>query len=340
MNKIKFAVIGFGNIGSRHCAVIDANNKAELVAVCDTDLSKQLSVTSLYPGAKFFTDYQEMISHCELDVVSICTPHDLHADMSVAVARHKINILVEKPMALTSDDCQRMIDEANLNKVKLTVVKQNRFNVPVSLVRQLITDGALGQIYQIQCNVFWNRNPEYYSLSEWRGKKSREGGCLYTQASHFIDLILWLFGDVELVSGQVARSKQLVDIEDCGVAHLKFKNGAVGTLNWTTAVHLKNYEGSITIFAEKGSVKIGGEYLNKLEHCDVRGFAMPDEKSFNDKPNSYGKYQGTSSNHDKVIEQLILLLSKDASEVVFGEEGKKTVEFIESVYQHSNYNDL
>jgi predicted dehydrogenase len=212
--------------------------------------------------------------------------------------------------------------------------------VPVALVRQLINDDSLGQIYQIQCNVFWNRNPEYYSLSDWRGKKSREGGCLYTQVSHFVDLILWLFGDVELVSAELARFKQLVNIEDCGVAHLKFKSGALGSLNWTTDVHLKNYEGSITIFAEKGSIKIGGEYLNKLDFFDVQGFAMPDEKLFNDKPNSYGKYQGTSSNHDKVIEQLILLLSEDHSEVVFGEEGKKTVEFIESIYQHSNYKDL
>jgi len=340
MKMIKFAVIGFGKIGSRHCAIIDANDNTILVAVCDIDESKKSVVNKLYPNVKFFTNYIEMLENCDLDNVNICTPHDLHAPMAIESAKRKINILVEKPMALTAVDCQKMIDEASNNNVKLVVVKQNRFNVPVVYVRKLIEDGGLGKIYQVQCNVFWNRNPEYYSDSNWRGKKVREGGCLYTQASHFIDLLLWLCGDIESASATVARLRQDVEIDDCGVATLKFKNGAVGSISWTTDVYSKNYEGSVTILAENGSIKIGGLYLNTLDICDVSGFDIPDQSLFIDKPNSYGKYQGTSSNHDKVIEQLVLLLSNNYSDLVFGAEGKKTIEVIEMIYQNSNYNEL
>ncbi len=331
MDKIKFAVIGCGSIGMRHIAVIDADSNAELVAICDINENKCRELSDLY-GVPYFTDYRELLKNTDAEIVNICTPHGLHAEMSIAASRHKKHVLVEKPMALNVKDCKEMIKEAQNNGVKLFVVKQNRYNTPIALTKKAVQDGKLGKIFMVQCNVMWNRHQEYYSGSDWRGSKKLEGGALHTQVSHFLDLMIWWLGDLVEAKTIMDTLNHNIEIEDCGVAALRFKNGAIGSLFWTTCVYNKNFEGSITLIGEKGTIKVGGQYLNKIEFWDVQSYPLPENIEFTDKPNHYGKYQGTSSNHDKVVQELISQLLKDRGNSVEGDEGIKVIEAIEKIY--------
>jgi predicted dehydrogenase len=266
------------------------------------------------------------------DVISICTPHGLHAPMAIEAIEAGRHVLVEKPMALTTADCRKMIDAAGRAGVRLMVVKQNRFNVPIALTQRALTEGRLGRVFQVAVNVFWNRLDAYYTESLWRGRKALEGGSLYTQVSHFIDLLIWWFGDLVDADALVATRNHTAEIEDCGLAWLRFESGVLGALSWTTCVYNRNYEGSITIIGEHGTIKIGGPYLNKIEHWDVRAYPLPDGISFSDRPNSYEKYQGSSSNHDQVITNVVRRLLNERSQVVEGDEGIKTIEAIELIY--------
>lgn len=332
--KIKFAVVGCGSIGKRHIAVLDAEPQAEIIAICDLDEQKCKELSDIYSGIPYFTSFDTLLETIQVDIVNIVTPHALHADMSIQALNKGFNVLVEKPMALTVKDCVRMNEAAIKNKKKLWVVKQNRYNVPVKLAKDAIDKGMLGQIFMIKCDILWNRYQGYYDESPWRGKKAQEGGALYTQASHFIDLLVWWCGDVTEVKAQIATQNHSIETEDSGNAILKFSNGTLGSLNWTTCVYNKNYEGSITIIGEKGTIKIGGQYLNKIEFWDVQGYPLQEGVEFTDKPNSYGKYQGTSSNHDKVIKVLVEKMNKNPNfgDVVEGFEGIKSIDAIEKIY--------
>jgi predicted dehydrogenase len=237
-------------------------------------------------------------------------------------------------MALTSKDCRKMIQMAADNKMKLMVVKQNRYNVPIVLTKKALDQGKLGRIFMTEVNVFWNRGDAYYSDSPWRGKRRYEGGALYTQASHFIDLLIWFFGDVKKAKTVVDTKNHTIGFEDCGSSILTFASGVMGIVNWTTCIYRKNYEGSITIIGEKGTVKIGGQYLNAIDYWDVFDNPLPKNLTFDDKPNEYGQYQGSSSNHDKVIKDVIASILGKKNTVVGGFEGLKTVQAIELMYKH------
>jgi len=334
MKKIKFSVVGCGNIGKRHVAVIDAEERAEVVSICDIDEEKCKKLASIYGGIPYYTDYSQLISETNADVINIATPHGLHAEMSIAAAKARKNILVEKPMALSVLDCREMIRVANENNVKLMVVKQNRYNIPIALTKKALEEGRLGKIFMVECNVLWNRQQEYYMGSNWRGNVKLEGGVLYTQVSHFIDLLIWWFGDLIKATTHIATKNHQIEIEDCGSSLLQFKTGVMGAINWTTCVYNKNYEGSITIVGEKGTIKIGGQYLNKIEFWDVQSYPLPANINFEDKPNNYGKYQGTSSNHDKTVANVVAQLLNERYETVEGDEGIKTIEAIEMIYNN------
>ena len=333
MTKIKFAIVGCGSIGKRHIAVLDADEEAEIVAICDIDENKCIELSSLYNGLKYYTSYTEMLASINCDVVNVVTPHQMHADMSIEALNKGFNVLVEKPMALTSDDCDRMNDAAIASGKKLWVVKQNRFNVPIRLAKELIDNNRLGKIFIVKCEVLWNRYQGYYDDSPWRGVKESEGGSLYTQASHFIDLLVWWFGDIISAQTNIETQNHQIETEDTGLSVVKFSNHALGSIIWTTCVYNKNYEGSITIIGEKGTIKIGGQYLNKIEYWDVEGFPLPEGIEFSDKPNKYGKYQGTSSNHDKVINAIISQLKGRTHESVDGFEGIRSIKAIELMYK-------
>lgn len=332
MKTYKFALVGCGSIGKRHVAVLDAEPQAEIVALCDLDQDRAQALADLYGGIPVYTDYSEMLAAVEADVISVATPHALHAPMAIEACQAGFNVLVEKPMALTVQDCMRMNEAAYKNEVKLWVVKQNRHNVPIRLAKEALDQGRLGRLFMVKCDILWNRYQGYYDDSTWRGDIATEGGALFTQASHFIDLLIWWCGDVEKVSGFMNTRNHQIEIEDNGVVNMEFSSGAIGSMTWTTNVYNKNYEGSITLIAEKGTIKIGGKYLNKMEFWDVEGFPLQEGIEYNDKPNSYGKYQGTSSNHDKVIRALISKLEREGDDTVDGFEGMKTIQGIEKIY--------
>lgn len=328
--KIKFAIIGCGRIAQRHAEHIQ--NNGELVAVCDIVEDKANALAEKYQ-AKAYTQVQEMLqAHKDITVVSICSPNGLHCEHSIAALRSGFHVLCEKPMALTVQDCGEMIKEAEKANRRLFIVKQNRFNPPVAAVKKLIDDGKLGTIYSVQLNCFWNRNNEYYQNS-WKGTKALDGGTLFTQFSHFVDLLYWMVGDVKEVNALTGNyhHKDIIEFEDTGSVNLRFYNGAIGTINYSVNSFDKNMEGSLTIFAEKGTIKIGGQYLNELEYQSLDGYEIKDLPPGNP-PNSYGKYFGSMSNHDKVYANVVEVLQNGGIIATNGFEGLKTVEIIDKIY--------
>jgi len=330
-DKLNFAIMGCGRIAQRHAEHIV--KAGALSAVCDIDNSKAKELADKY-GAAWYGDLEEMLSaNPGIDVVSVCTPNGLHAEHSMLALKAGRHVLCEKPMALSVKDCSAMIHAAERANKRLFIVKQNRFNPPVIAVKDLIDQGKLGKIYSVQLNCFWNRNADYYKNS-WKGTKDLDGGTLYTQFSHFIDLLYWFLGDVESVTAHTGNfhHQGLIEFEDTGVVILKFLSGAIGTINYTVNAYKKNMEGSLTVFAEKGTVKIGGQYLNELEYQSLEGDSISNLPPGNP-PNNYGQYVGSMSNHDKVYQNLVDVLSGQGAIATSGMEGLKTVEIIEKIYK-------
>jgi predicted dehydrogenase len=330
MKKLQFALIGCGRIAHRHAEHI--SKTGQLIAVCDIDLDKAKGFGELY-NAKYYTDIQELLkTEKELDVVSICTPNGLHAEHSISALNAGFHVLCEKPMAITVHDCGEMIKAAERANKRLFVVKQNRYNPPVAEVKRLMDEGVLGKIYSVQLSCFWNRNNEYYQNS-WKGTRDLDGGTLFTQFSHFIDLLYWMIGDVKKVSSILKNSahQNMIDFEDNGVVNLEFYNGVIGSIHYTVNSYLKNMEGSLTIFAEKGTIKIGGQYLNELEYQCIENYTIKDLPAGNP-ANNYGQYQGSMSNHDKVYRNIEDVLNNQGVIAINGFEGLKTVEIIDKIY--------
>jgi predicted dehydrogenase len=326
---LHFAIIGCGRIAQRHAEHIARLGK--LTAVCDVDQGKATALATKY-GARAYTAVAEMLREKELDVVAVCSPNGLHAEHTIAALKAGFHVLCEKPMALTVQDCGEMINTAERANRRLFIVKQNRFNPPVAAVKQLIDEGRLGKIYSVQLNCFWNRNAEYYRNS-WKGTRSLDGGTLFTQFSHFIDLLYWMIGDVKETFGFGGNfdHEGTIEFEDTGAISLRFYNGVVGTINYTVNSFGKNMEGSLTIFGQKGTIKIGGQYLNELEYQHIDGYKI-DNLPPGNPPNNYGQYQGSMSNHDKVYQNLIEVLQGNGIIATNGFEGLKTVEIIDKIY--------
>jgi predicted dehydrogenase len=327
-----FLLIGCGRIGERHAAIIA--KQAKLLAVCDIIESKAVATAALY-GAKFYTDYNEMFAAFpQANAVAICTPNGLHAAHSIAALNHHFHVLCEKPMALTSTDCAAMIQAATDAGKKLFIVKQNRFNPPVAAVKKLLEENRLGNILSIQLSCFWNRNNDYY-LNTWKGTKALDGGTLFTQFSHFIDLLYWMLGDIKNIQAITKNShhQNLIEFEDNGAVILEFNCGAIGTINYTVNAFKKNMEGSLTIFGEKGTVKIGGQYLNELEYQQIDNYQIPALPKGN-AANQYGNYEGSMSNHAEVYEQVMEAINPQNNSLATNSfEGLKTVEIIERIYK-------
>jgi UDP-N-acetyl-2-amino-2-deoxyglucuronate dehydrogenase len=327
---VKFAIIGCGRIAQRHAEHI--NKFGKLVAVCDIDEQKAQELSSKY-NAEYFLNVDQMLqSKLDFDVVSICSPNGLHAEHSIKALNAKFHVLCEKPLAINISDCGEMIKAAERNNRRLFAIKQNRFNPPVAAVKGAIDEGKLGKVYSAQLSCFWNRNSDYYQNS-WKGSLDLDGGTLYTQFSHFIDLLYWILGDVKDVYALTDNfaHKDIIDFEDTGVIALRFDSGALGTINYTVNSYNKNMEGSLTIFAEKGSVKIGGQYLNELEYQNIENFEIKNLPKGNS-ANNYGNYVGSMSNHDKVYENLVSVLLNDLPISTNGFEALKTVEIINKIY--------
>jgi UDP-N-acetyl-2-amino-2-deoxyglucuronate dehydrogenase len=327
---IKIALVGYGNIGRRHAAHIIANPHTELVAICDVNSAVQNGLPS---DTTFFTDLQQMLAAAECDVLSVCTPNYLHEPHTIAGLQAGRHVIVEKPMALSVAECDNMIAASKLAGKQIFAVKQNRYNPPVAAVKRLVEVGALGKIYMLQVNCFWNRGDAYYAESDWRGTKQKDGGCLFTQFSHFVDIMYYLNGHITDAKGNIGTYAHAhnTELEDTGSFVLHAQNGAIVNFNFTTCAYQRNMEGSITLFAENGTVKIGGQYLNTIEYQQIEGAALP-EINISAKANDYGLYQGSMSNHDKLIQNVADVLLHNGVMTTTAEEGKDVVQIIEMMY--------
>jgi len=328
--KVTFGIVGCGRIAQRHAEHI--NRLGRLVAVCDIVPEKAKELAKKYRAQAVFK-IEDLLKIPGIDVISVCTPNGLHAEHSIEALKTGHHVLCEKPMAIKVEDCQLMIASAKKAKKDLFIVKQNRFNPPVVALKKILDENQLGKILSVQLNCFWNRNSDYYKNS-WKGTKKLDGGTLFTQFSHFIDLLYWLVGDIEEINALTANlnHKGMIEFEDTGVIALRFKSGALGTIHYTVNSYQKNMEGSITIFGRLGTVKVGGQYLNELDYQEIEGVKIKNLPS--GKPaNNYGSYVGSSSAHDKVYENVIEVLTKNGKIATSGEEGLKTVEIIAKIYQ-------
>lgn len=331
--SIKFAVVGCGHIGKRHAEMIARNPGAELVALIDTKRKEELNIDSF--NVPLFHSLEDFLkSGAEVDVINIATPNGFHAEQALQCLDARKHVVIEKPMALSRNDAEKVIFKALHMHKHVFAVMQNRYSPPSVWIKDLIESGKLGKIYMVQLNCYWNRDDRYYKADSWHGKKDLDGGTLFTQFSHFIDILYWLFGDIENIKAQFNdfNHANLTDFEDSGFVSFDFVDGGMGALNYSTSVWNQNLESSMTIIAEYGSVKIGGQYMDKVEYCHIKDYTMPDLAPTNP-GNDYGAYKGSAQNHNYVIENVVDVLNGQTSISTNALEGLKVVDIIERIYK-------
>ena len=329
---IRFGVVGCGRIAKRHCELLGNRviENASLVAVCDVIAERSEKIGETYK-IPYYTDMDEMMKQENIDVVSVLTESGYHARHVINLAKYGKHIIVEKPMALTLDDADSMIEACSKNNVKLFVVKQNRFNVPVLKLREALNAGRFGKIILGTVRVRWSRNQSYYDQDWWRGKWSMDGGVLTNQASHHIDLLEWMLGDVESVFAKSMTALVDIEAEDTAIVTLTFKSGALGIIEATTAVRPKDLEGSITVLGENGAVEIGGFAVNKMLHWNFQESAEGDNEVMNkysvNPPNVYG------FGHQAYYEHVVDCILNHKAHLVDGLVGRKSLELIMAIYE-------
>lgn len=331
MKKIRFAIIGAGHIGKRHAEMILRHSESELVAMADVRSKEECSVTFDVP---FFNDPVDMINNGpECDVVCICTPNGLHAEQSLLALNAKKHIVVEKPMALNKLDCERIIFTSLQVQKQVFCVMQNRYSPPSVWIKDIIEQNLLGKIFFVNIDCYWNRDDRYYKKSPWKGSTHYDGGTLFTQFSHFIDIMYWLFGDIDNIQARFKdfTHQHSTNFEDSGTVSFDFLSGGIGSFNFSTSVHNKNFESTLTIVAEKGTVKIGGQYMNEVVYCDIENYEMPVLPEGNP-ANDYGDYKGSAANHVFIIQNVIDTLLGRTNITTNALEGLKVVDIIERMY--------
>ena len=334
--KIKFAVVGCGHIGKRHATMIEQNSECELIALCDVKPKKDLAIEQF--EVPFFSSIDELLAaNLEVDVICICTPNGYHAEQCNKALDAQKHVVCEKPMGLTKAECEGVIFKAlNVSK-QVFCVMQNRYSPPSVWIKEIVEQKQLGDIFMVQINCFWNRDDRYYfkdgKKHEWKGIKKTDGGTLFTQFSHFIDIMYWLFGDIKDIEVKFAdfTHEHSTEFEDSGIVHFNFVNGGMGNIIYSTAVWDKNFESSLTIQGSKGTIKIGGQYMNEVEYCHIENYEMPTLPKANP-PNDYGHYKGSAANHHYVFENVIDVLKGRKMATTNALEGLKVVDIIERIY--------
>ncbi len=332
---LNFGIIGCGRVFSKHAEAITQLNGAKLAAVCDIKKERLGEAENKY-SCKGFKDYKELISLPEIDAVSICSPSNFHAQMTIDAAKAGKHVIVEKPMAMDLKDADEMIRVCSQNKVKLFVIKQNRYNEPIKKLRQALDENRFGKLFYGNTTVYWSRPQEYYDQDPWRGIKTSDGGVLMNQAIHHIDMIRWLMGEVKSVKAYTDTLTHNIEAEDMGIVILKFKNGAVGSIVATTSVFPHNIEGSVTIMGTSGTVKVGGVALNKMEIWKFKDWRNEDEliaKSSENPPNVYGY------GHLRYMKDVVNAIQNDLPPKIDGIEGRKTLELVMKIYQSAATHD-
>jgi predicted dehydrogenase len=335
-DKVRFVVIGAGHIGKRHAEMIRRDEEGELVALIDVRSVQECMAEDF--NVPFFNSFDELLeAGLAFDVVNVCTPNGFHASQSIAALEAGKHVVCEKPMGLTKDSCEKIIYKSLQVSKQVFCVMQNRYSPPSQWIKSVIDQKLLGEIFMVQLNCYWNRDDRYYKADSWKGKKDLDGGTLFTQFSHFIDIMYWLFGDIENIQGKFAdfTHANSTDFEDSGFVSFDFHNGGMGCINYSTAVADQNLESSLTIIGKKGSVKIGGQYMNEVEICNIQDYEMPQLAPTNP-GNDYGAYKGSAANHNYVIKNVIDTLKGRTSPTTNALEGLKVVEIIERIYKVRN----
>lgn len=326
---LRFGLIGCGRISKVHTSVISNLSGAKLEAVCDIVKERAVEVANKFK-CKVFTDYKEMINSDEIDVIDICSPTHLHSQMVIDAAKAGKHVITEKPMALSITDADNMIQECKKNNVKLFVVKQNRYNPPIVKLKEAIEEGRFGKIFYGNTTVLWHRDQSYYDDQEWFGEWEKGGGVFINQASHNIDILQWLMGEVDSVYAKIDTMTHKINAEDLGMAILRFKSGAWATIQTTTCVFPKNLEGSVSIFGERASAKVGGIQMNEMQIWEFDDYRSED--------GLYHRYSTTPPNiygfgHIKYMEDVIKTLNGEKQPFVDGAEGMMSLELILAMYK-------
>lgn len=331
-DKVRFAICGFGHIGKRHAAMISRNSESELVAVVDVDPAQEAAAREY--GVPFFPSLDAYLaSGIESDVVNIASPNNHHAPQAMAAIQAGRHVVIEKPMGLSKAECEDVIFSALQAHRLVFCVMQNRYSPPSAWLKEVVSSGKLGKIYMVQVNCYWNRDTRYYKAGGWKGHLATDGGTLFTQFSHFIDIMFWLFGDIKNVNAKFFdfNHASLTEFEDSGMVSFDFAKGGAGCINFSTSVYDTNLESSITIVAENGSIKVGGQYMNEVEYCHIKDYQMP-ELPESSPANDYGHYKGSAANHHFVIENVVDTLKGRTVATTNALEGLKVVEIIEKIY--------
>ena len=315
---IKFGIIGCGYIGQKHARFILENADCELVALCDVaenEWSKSLNVP-------FFADEKTFFQAKNVDVICVCTPNSFHARQAIEALKNDKHVVIEKPMGLSKNECENVIFTALNHQKQVFVVMQNRYAATAQWLKKTIEEGVLGKIFLLEINAFWNRDERYYR-GDWHGKKALDGGTLFTQFSHFVDTIYWVFGDIKNISSRFYNfnHQDKIEFEDTGIVQFDLEQGGVGVLNYSTSVWDKNMESTLTVIGENGSLKISGQYMNELSFCHIKNYETPDFENVQ-----------SPDNHRFIIENVVQSLQGKSNIATNALEGMKVVDMIERIY--------
>lgn len=330
MRKIRLGLIGCGRISKNHFESIKQIEEADFVTCCDIIEERAKDAYEKYNLGSYYTDYIEMLDKEDLDAVAICTPSGIHPEIGIEAAKRKIHVITEKPMAICIRDADLLIHACDKHKVHLFVIKQNRLNTTMQLLKRAVDKGRFGRIYMIQSNVFWTRPQSYYDMAKWRGTWEFDGGAFMNQASHYVDAMYWLIGNVDSVMAETATMERNIEAEDTGSVIMKFRNGVIGTMSVTMLTYPKNFEGSITILGEKGTVKIGGVAINKFEQWDFEEY--DDDDKLVAKSN-YAPASVYGFGHVPYYRNAIDVLLGKCEPTTDGRCGRKSLEIVQALYR-------
>lgn len=335
--KVGFAVVGYGFIGQKHAQLVSQNPESELRAIIEADPTHLSKAKQDFPNLACFESLEDFLgAGLSVHFCNICTPNFLHVDQSVKCLKAGYHVICEKPLGLSALDCQALLRAEEETDKKVICVLQNRYSPPIQWLKEVVSSQVLGDVYHLQVNCYWNRDDRYYYPNgvrhSWKGKQSKDGGVLYTQFSHFVDILTWVFGSVKQTAHTSLNFAHVgkTDFEDTGSIIFKFGRGGIGNFNYSTAVWDKNLESTLTIIGQKGSVKIGGQYMDKVEQCHILDYSLP-EIAPSQPPNDYGHYKGSAQNHQFVIQNAIDFLKRNTPIDVGLSEGILSVSNIEEL---------
>jgi UDP-N-acetyl-2-amino-2-deoxyglucuronate dehydrogenase len=326
---VRVAIVGCGRISASHVSAVEKIDGLELVAVADVEIDRANEVAQSQ-GIPAFRTVEELLAAVDCDVVSVCTPSGLHPAHGITAARAGKHVVTEKPMAISLADADALVQACDAAGVQLFVVKQNRLNPPIQLLRRAVDKGRFGRIYLANTTVRWTRPQEYYDAAPWRGTWEFDGGAIMNQASHYVDLMQWLVGPVESVVAKTATLARRIETEDTGMAVLRFRSGALGVIEVTVLTYPRNFEGSITLLGEKGTVKIGGTAVNRVEQWQFADYDDDDkliDAANTSPPTVYG------FGHEGYYRNVLAVLRGEAKPGTDGREGRKSLELILGIYE-------